>query len=106
MRPSIEVEIEFSILADGIRAVVPLANGSYRPHVRVGPVGAYMGVCLVGGGELALGRRCVATFSLMYAGVDYSSLQPGVEFDILEGARVVGSGIVKRSSAETQGAMT
>ncbi len=58
--------------------------------------GEYLGVALCNGpaGPVVPDTTIGADAILMYPGVDYSSLKPGVEFEILEGAQVVGHGRV------------
>ncbi len=73
---------------------------SCKPHFRVGPHGEYLGVAFVAG-EPALappGSDSVATVALIYVetGVDYAPLAPDAEFDVLEGARIIGRGSVVR----------
>jgi hypothetical protein len=93
--PRLSVVVRLLAPAKGGRVAAPFADGRYRPHLRVGPDGEYLGVVFVGGGELPLGSECAATIELVYEGVDYTALRPGVEFSVLEGARVVGSGVVR-----------
>jgi len=62
--------------------------------------GAYLGVAFIDGPEiLEPGDVGTVTLALLYAdsGVDYSSLQSGVEFEVLEGPHLVATGsILKR----------
>lgn len=69
----------------------------YMPHARVGPQGEYLGVAFIDGPAwIQPGSEIEQTLALMYieTGVDYSALQPGVRFDILEGNKVVADGVV------------
>lgn len=69
----------------------------YMPHARVGPHGEYLGVAFIDGPAwIEPGSEIELTLALMYTdtGVDYSPLQPGVHFDILEGRKVVADGVV------------
>jgi hypothetical protein len=72
----------------------------YRPHFRVGPDGEYLGVQFLEGDPpvVSPGEQGSATVELLYVstGVDYSPLAPGASFEVLEGARVIGRGIVQR----------
>lgn len=66
----------------------------YRPHFRVGE-GEYLGISF----EAIEARSDApdtyrATVALVYSGVDYGALVNGAQFEILEGARVVGTGRV------------
>jgi hypothetical protein len=73
---------------------------AYKPHFRVISDGQYLGVAFVTGTpEIANpGDECEATVALIYVdtGVDYGMLSPLVEFDVLEGERVIGRGFVAR----------
>ena len=77
--------------------------GRYMPHVRVGPFGEYLGVAFLEGPEWILpGTEVEETLELMYIdGVDYSELQPGVHFDVLEGATIVADGVVSTRWTES-----
>lgn len=68
----------------------------YRPHIRVGGDGNYLGVCFISGPDLIpLGVESDVTLVLVYfPEVDYSALMPGTRFQILEGAQIVGNGFV------------
>jgi translation elongation factor EF-Tu-like GTPase len=68
-------------------------RGGYKPHVRVNG-DEMLGVELVGGRqEIEPGESAQLDLVLLYD-VDYSSLQPGAEFTILEGNRPVGTGVI------------
>jgi hypothetical protein len=66
----------------------------YRPHFRVGG-GEYLGISFEKV-EAQSGDpdTFLATVALVYSGVDYGALVKGAQFEILEGARVVGTGRV------------
>ena len=72
----------------------------YRPHFRVGADGDYLGVQFVSGDPpmVAPGEDGTAIVELLFiaTGVDYGPLVVGAEFQVLEGARVVGRGVIKR----------
>lgn len=92
--PTAVVSIRFlSPSADG-RAVLPsLTGGRYRPHLRVGD-GEYLGVAFVDGPEQARhDEDTIATIALIHE-VDYTALQAGVGFDVLEGPHLVATGRV------------
>ncbi|MDT5061911.1 MAG: hypothetical protein QOH63_2370 [Acidobacteriota bacterium] len=73
----------------------------YRPHIRLNPNSAHLGVCLVDGpNELLPGSTANVTFLLLYPEVDYTSLLPGTNFQILEGNHIVGSGVIAQRWAE------
>ena len=93
---------------------VPTANGGrhspanlqgaerpiYLPHFRVGSDGEYLGVAFLDGDPPlgTPGEEGRAIVALVYTdtGVDYSPLRVGVEFDVLEGHRVVARGTIRR----------
>lgn len=80
--------------AEGGRNRPVSLTGRYRPHVRVGE-GEVLGVVVVSAAVdvLAPGESTPADLQLLYD-VDYSALQPGASFSVLEGRRVVGAGEV------------
>ena len=69
----------------------------YRPHFRVGS-GEYLGVVFSGdeSGEPIQPGICMnADVRFVYApNVDYGDLVVGAQFQILEGARIVGIGVI------------
>ncbi|MFN3690848.1 MAG: hypothetical protein ACK4UU_08000, partial [Fimbriimonadales bacterium] len=69
----------------------------YRPHLRVHE--EYLGVRIlsVTAEEIRPGIDYRVGLELLYSGVDYSELAPGVRFEILEGPRVVGTGQILRN---------
>jgi len=77
---------------------------AYKPHFRVNSDGEYLGVAFVSGNPAIAhpGSDCEATVALIYTdtGVDYGSLTPHAEFDVLEGARVIGRGLIVRRWSE------
>jgi hypothetical protein len=88
-------------VAGGRSVEVPLRPSGaqrYMPHFRLGPRGDYLGVAFLDGTPpvVAPGQTSEATVALIYVdtGVDYSPLLPGVQFEVVEGARVVGRGAV------------
>ena len=90
------VSIElFSTECGGPATPLSLKHGSCRPHLRVAG-GHMLGVAFVDGPDapVAAGQRCAATALLIYSGVDYSALASGATFELLAGARVMGTGRV------------
>ncbi len=80
--------------------IFPRAKGrnAYRPHFRV-DAGEPLGVTFINGPEiLAPGQEADVTVALVYWNTvaDYAALQPGVNFEVREGARRVGTGCVLR----------
>jgi translation elongation factor EF-Tu-like GTPase len=65
----------------------------YRPHFRVAD-GEHLGISFEKVEPPSAMDTYRATVALVYPGVDYRALVEGAEFEILEGARVVGSGRV------------
>ena len=97
MQQTVESTIILLSEAGGGRSTPISASGCcYRPHVRVGPEGPLLGVCFVGGPELvAPGTEATVLMALVYhPSVDYSAPAAGVHFQIVEGPRVVGTGMV------------
>ena len=73
------------------------AGAWYMPHLRVTTDGEYLGVAFLDGPEiLRPGEEGECEVVLLYDGVDYSLLQPGALFELLEGAKVIGGGEVLR----------
>ena len=92
----LQVEVHFKPTASGGRRTpLRLTPGSYRPHFVVEP-GKLLGVLFVqaSASTVAPGETAIATVALMYEGVDYSALEPGAMFDVLEGGQVVAIGRV------------
>lgn len=92
MRRTLLLHIEMLPEAQGGRQS-PIAGG-YMPHLVVEGGHEYLGVRLTGAGEVAVSGSAVVQVDLLYDGVDYLPLQPGVRFSVREGPRVVGSGVV------------
>ena len=92
-----DVKLKFISPAGGGRNPPPRLDGAlYRPHFRVSATGEYLGVAfLLGPEDAAPETEIEATVALVYE-VDYSALQPGVEFEVLEGPRRVATGRVTR----------
>ncbi len=95
---SIEVQVKFLSKDDGGREKLPnLSCGTYRPHfVVVGrPKDEYLGIQFISQQcELVPNQETIVTVQLMYSGVDYSPLEKGVTFKIMEGGNKVGVGSV------------
>ena len=76
---------------------------TYFPHFRIGPDGEYLGVAFIDGPEwIEPATKVEEIVALIYAetGVDYSALQPGASFDVVEGKHAIGRGRVLRRWAE------
>jgi hypothetical protein len=95
----IEIEVRFLNPDDGGRQQPPnLKAGTYRPHFRVPPDTTLLGVAFVDGPPLMQPNVPFrATVRPLYApSVDYSLLTVGAHFDVVEGPKVVGDGVVIR----------
>jgi len=95
--PGARVEVQFLAADVGGRAGPTYLVKRYRPHLRVGD-GEYLGVAFCGddSSEPIRAGDCVsAEVIFVYApNVDYAALVTGSQFQILEGARIVGIGVV------------
>jgi translation elongation factor EF-Tu-like GTPase len=77
------------------RPVAPL-GGRYRPHVRVDSIAELLGVSFLAGPALIYPGDTVTVHMrcLYHPAIDYSDLDEGVQFSIVEGPRVVAIGEV------------
>src|SRR6186713_3153597 len=99
-----EVEIELLPFEEGGRSLpLTLCNdnpGQYRPHLRVvDGSGSLLGVAFMDGPDepVSPGTTVHATIKALYEPeVSYAQLKEGVQFEILEGPRVVGHGRILR----------
>jgi translation elongation factor EF-Tu-like GTPase len=94
--PGAKVCVQFICPEAGGRASPVILSQSYRPHFRV-DTGEYLGVQFVGGcSESAeAGVPISAEVTFAYAPeVNYEALKVGAQFQILEGRRIVGVGVV------------
>jgi len=92
---SIIAEITMKSESDGGRPCGFWTN--YRPHLVPKGTEDYLGVSVTGVSEseaVLPGTTRRVSFELMYPGVDYGSLCIGASFEIREGQRVVGEGVV------------
>lgn len=76
-------------------------HGQYRPHLRViKGSGVHLGVAFMNGPNESIlpGNNTHATIKSLYEpNVSYDELTEGAEFEILEGANVIGHGkVIKR----------
>ena len=72
-----------------------LNNGMYYPHFVIKGTEEYLGINFIDGEYVIFDRQIGANTLPVYETVDYSALQAGTEFLIMEGGNVVGEGIVK-----------
>lgn len=95
--PGAKVVVQFVDVDAGGRAGPFYLTNRYRPHFRVED-GAYLGVAFCGdeSSEPVRTGVCVAAeVSFVYApSVDYAALTADSQFQILEGRRIVGVGVV------------
>ena len=71
-----------------------LNNGKYCPHLVIKGSERLLGVNFIDGEDVTFDKPIQANALPVYETVDYSDLQAGSEFLIMEGGNVVGEGIV------------
>ena len=72
-----------------------LNNGMYYPHIVIKGTEEYLGINFIDGEDVIFDQQIGANALPVYETVDYSALQAGTEFLIMEGGNIVGEGIVK-----------
>ena len=72
-----------------------LINGKYSPQIVVKGTDEHLEVNFIDGEDIIFDQPIRANALPVNDDVDYSSLQVGVEFLILEGSLIVGEGLVK-----------
>ena len=72
-----------------------LNNGKYCPHFVIKGAEQLLGVNFIDGEEVIFDKPIRANALPVNEDVDYSSLQKGTEFLIMEDGNIVGEGIVK-----------
>ena len=72
-----------------------LNNEKYCPHLVIKDSEQLLGVNFIDGEDVIFDKQIDANALLLYETVDYSALQAGTEFLIMEGGNIVGEGIVK-----------
>ena len=72
-----------------------LNNGKYCPHLVIKGSEQLLGVNFIDGEDVIFNRPTRATVLPLNETADYSALQAGTEFLIMEDGNVVGEGIVK-----------
>ena len=72
-----------------------LNNGKYCPHLVIKGSEQLLGVNFIDGEDVTFDKPIRANALPVNEAVDYSILQEGTEFLIMEGGNVVGEGIVK-----------
>ena len=77
------------------RTLPNLNNGIYYPHFVIKGTEEYLGINFIDGEEVIFDQQIGANVLPVYETVDYSALQAGTEFFIMEGGNIVGEGSVK-----------
>ena len=77
------------------RTLPNLNNGMYYPHFVIKGTEEYLGIKFIDGEDVIFDKQIGANVLPVYETVDYSALQAGAEFLIMEGGNIVGEGIVK-----------
>lgn len=72
-----------------------LNNGKYCPHLVIKGSERLLGVNFIDGEDVIFDKLIRANALPVNEDIDYSALQVGTEFLILEGSAIVGEGIVK-----------
>ena len=72
-----------------------LINGKYSPHIVVKGTEEHLGINFIDGEDVIFNQPIRANALPVNEDVDYSALQVGTEFLILEGSSIVGEGIVQ-----------
>ena len=72
-----------------------LNNGMYYPHFVIKGTEEYLGINFIDGEDVIFDKPIHANALPVDEDIDYSSLQEGTEFLIVEGSAIVGEGIVK-----------
>lgn len=72
-----------------------LNNGKYCPHLGIKGSDQLLGVNFIDGEDVIFDQPIRANALPVNEDIDYSDLQAGTEFLIMEGGNVVGEGIVK-----------
>ncbi len=72
-----------------------LNNGKYSPHIVIKGTEEQLGINLIDGEDVYFDKPIRANALPVNEDVDYSSLQEGTEFLIVDGSTIVGEGIVK-----------
>lgn len=72
-----------------------LNNGKYYPHLVIKGSDQQLGVNFIDGEDVIFDKPIRANALPVNEDIDYSALQVGTEFLILEGSAIVGEGLVK-----------
>lgn len=74
-----------------------LINGKYSPHIVVKGTEEHLEVNFIDGEDVIFDQLIRANALPVNEDLDYSSLQVGMEFFIMEDSVIVGAGLVKKS---------
>ena len=100
MRPNMS-DLDFTIcctvtfFSKKRRTTPNLNNGKYCPHLVIKGSERLLGVNFIDGEDVIFNRPIQANALPLYETADYSALQAGTEFLIIEVGNIVGEGIVK-----------
>ena len=72
-----------------------LNNGKYGPHLVIKDSDQLLGVNFIDGEDVIFNKKIRANALPLHETIDYSALQAGTEFFVMEGGNIVGEGIVK-----------
>lgn len=72
-----------------------LNNGKYSPHIVIKGTEEQLGINFIDGEDVIFDQPIRANALPVNEDVDYSALQVGTEFLIMEGSTIVGEGLVK-----------
>ena len=72
-----------------------LNNGKYSPHIVIKGTEEQLGINFIDGEDVIFDKSIQANALPVNEDVDYSSLQVGTEFLIMEGGLIVGEGLIK-----------
>ena len=72
-----------------------LNNGKYCPHLVIKDSDQLLGVNFIDGEDVIFNKKIRANALPLHETIDYSALQAGTEFFVMEGGNIVGEGIVK-----------
>ena len=72
-----------------------LTNGKYSPQIVVKGTEDYLEINFIDGEDVIFDKQIRANALPVNEGIDYSALQEGRSFLIMEGSAIVGAGLVK-----------
>ena len=94
---SLDFTISFTVTFFSKKMTNPpnLINGKYSPHIVVKGTEEHLEVNFIDGEDVYFDQPIRANALPVNENLDYSSLQVGTEFLIMEGSLIVGEGFVK-----------